>query len=152
MLPTTAERVPRHTRHAVNAEIQDETIRRIRYYASHPELIDQRLEDIDREWDIERTLEANAAIVVLAGVVLAAKVDRRWLVLPALAAGFLLQHALQGWCPPLPAFRRAAVRTMREMDVERFALKALRGDFADQGADLRSQDGRADHALRAAEL
>ena len=152
MLPTTAERVPRHTRREVNADIQDETVRRIRYYACHPELIDQRLEDIDREWDIERTLEANAAIVVLAGIVLGAKVDRRWLALPALAAGFLLQHAIQGWCPPLPAFRRTGVRTMREMDIERFALKALRGDFGDQGANLRSQDGRADHALRAAQL
>ena len=41
----------------------------------------------------------------------------------------LLQHALQGWCPPLPVFRRWGVRTAREIEEERYALKALRGDF-----------------------
>jgi hypothetical protein len=43
---------------------------------------------------------------------------------------FLLQHALQGWCPPVPFFRSRGVRTAREIDQERYALKALRGDFA----------------------
>jgi hypothetical protein len=57
-------------------------------------------------------------------------VDRRFFVFPAVVAGFLLQHALQGWCPPLPAFHRLGVRTPREIDVERTALKAMRGDFA----------------------
>ena len=44
---------------------------------------------------------------------------------------FLLQHALQGWCPPLPLFRRLGVRTAREIARERYALQALRGDFDD---------------------
>ena len=56
-------------------------------------------------------------------------VDRRLLVLPALVAGFLLQHALQGWCPPVPLFRHLGFRTASEIDQERTALKALRGDF-----------------------
>ncbi len=56
--------------------------------------------------------------------------DKRFFALPAVVAGFLLQHALQGWCPPLPLFRRLGVRTAAEIDQERYALKALRGDFA----------------------
>jgi hypothetical protein len=44
--------------------------------------------------------------VSLAGVLLGALVDRRFFVIPGLVAGFLLQHALQGWCPPVPVFRR----------------------------------------------
>jgi hypothetical protein len=44
---------------------------------------------------------------------------------------FLFQHAVQGWCPPLPVLRRLGVRTRKEIDRERYALKALRGDFAD---------------------
>jgi hypothetical protein len=46
-----------------------------------------------------------------------------------LASGFLLQHALQGWCPPVSLFRRLGVRTSAEIEQERYALKALRGDF-----------------------
>jgi hypothetical protein len=65
----------------------------------------------------------------LTGTLLGAYVDRRFLVLPVAVTAFLLQHALQGWCPPVPVFRRLGVRTAAEIDRERYALKALRGDF-----------------------
>ena len=68
--------------------------------------------------------------IVLVGVTLST-LDRRFLILPAAVAGFLLQHALQGWCPPLGLFRRLGVRTATEIDQERMALKAIRGDFRD---------------------
>lgn len=55
--------------------------------------------------------------------------DRKFFALPALVAGFLLQHALQGWRPPAPLFRRLGIRTAGEIAEERDALKALRGDF-----------------------
>lgn len=65
--------------------------------------------------------------------------------LPALVAGFLLQHSVQGWCPPISLFRRLGVRTATEIDEERYALRALRGDFRDVSAS----DGR-DPAARQA--
>lgn len=34
----------------------------------------------------------------------------------------LLQHGLQGWCPPLPVLRRLGVRTRGEIDREKYAL------------------------------
>lgn len=49
--------------------------------------------------------------------------------LPAAVSAFLLQHALQGWCPPVPFFRKRGVRTPAEIAAERNALKLLRGDF-----------------------
>ncbi|MGZ9034440.1 MAG: hypothetical protein ACXW25_08545 [Rhodospirillales bacterium] len=97
-------------------------------------------------WDIERALEANAAGVSLLGLMLAITVDRKWLALPAAVAGFLMQHALQGWCPPIELFRRLGVRTAREIARERYALKALRGDFASVSG---SDEERATAALRA---
>jgi hypothetical protein len=42
---------------------------------------------------------------------------------------FFLQHALQGWCPPLPIFRKLGYRTKDEIAKEKYALKLLRGDF-----------------------
>jgi hypothetical protein len=130
MIPGTAERVTHSTGDAVNSAIQAEIRHSVRWHADHPEEIPARLRDLDAEWDIERTLEANASTLALTGVVLAATVDRRWLALPAMVTAFLLQHAIQGWCPPLPILRRMGFRTAREIDTERNALKALRGDFA----------------------
>jgi hypothetical protein len=130
MLPSTVERVPRHTTEDANAAIQRRLAESVSQYGRQgPEGIERRLAELDAEWDIERALEANASTVSLIGLVLGATVDRRFLALPAIVAGFLLQHALQGWCPPLPLLRRLGVRTASEIEEERYALKALRGDF-----------------------
>lgn len=130
MFPTTVDRVPAHTSEEVNEQIRKRTDASIAHYArAGRSAIEQRLKELDEEWDIERTLEANAATASLIGLTLGATVDRRWFLFPAVVSGFLLQHALQGWCPPLPFFRRRGIRTASEIDHERYALKALRGDF-----------------------
>src|SRR5690606_20299935 len=129
MLPSSRSRVPAHTPDSANRAIRERTEASLRYHADHPERIGDRLAELDREWDIERTLEANAATITLIGLGLASGVDRRWMALPAGVAAFLLQHALQGWCPPLPVFRSLGIRTAAEIESERYALKALRGDF-----------------------
>lgn len=129
MTSVAADRVQRHTSETVNRAIHAAMLERLVYFALHPERIESRLDELDREWDIERALEANASSFALAGLTLGVARDRRWLALPAAVAGFLLQHAVQGWCPPLPVLRRLGFRTAHEIDQERYALKALRGDF-----------------------
>ena len=131
---TTANRVAIHTADKINRGIERDTECRLRYYAENPDEIDGRLAELDREWDIERTLEANAAGISVASVLLGMLVSRKWLVMPGIIGGFLLQHAIQGWCPPVPVFRRMGVRTQTEIEKERYALKALRGDFSGIGA------------------
>jgi len=91
---------------------------------------------LDAEWDIERTLEANASALALIGLALGAFINKKFLILPGIVAGFLLQHALQGWCPPVPVFRRMGFRTSYEIDQERYALKAFRGDFGEVAGDV----------------
>ena len=150
MIPATTERVPRHTAEHVNEEIRrrtEENVRRVA--AGGPDAIDRRLAELDREWDIERTLEANAASVSLIGLALGAAVDRRFFILPGLVAGFLLQHAVQGWCPPVTFFRRRGFRTASEIDQERYALKALRGDFRNVPATPDGDPGSVRQALQA---
>lgn len=105
---------------------------RLRFYAVQDKTtIGDRLAELDREWDIERALEANAASVSLLGVILGTTLSRKWFFLPVIVGGFLLQHAIQGWCPPVPVLRRLGVRTRLEIEQERYALKILRGDFDD---------------------
>lgn len=123
------DRVRRNTADEVNRQIDATARQRIAEIAGDPVAIGRRIGELDREWDTERVLEANASALALTGVILGAAVSRRWLVLAGVVPAFLLQHALQGWCPPLAVIRRLGVRTRREIDVERAALRALRGDF-----------------------
>jgi hypothetical protein len=147
MLPATVDRVPNHTAETINEQIRRQTEENVaRFQDASREELEKRLEELDREWDIERMLEANAAAASLIGLTLGATVDRKWFLFPAVVASFLLQHALQGWCPPLPVFRRMGVRTASEIDYERYALKALRGDFENANGER----GNAGHALQAA--
>jgi hypothetical protein len=151
MITTTVNRVPRHTSEEVNRRIERETEERVRSFGMNPSGINHRLRELDEEWDIERLLEANASALAFTGAVLGASIDRRWLALPLVVGAFLFQHAMQGWCPPVPIFRRLGIRTAREIDIERVALKTLRGDFrrGDGEWDAKSQ---AAHALSAARL
>jgi hypothetical protein len=128
LFPKTTTRVEENTRPEVNEALRAETRSRIARYARAPESeIRERLEELDREWDVERALETNAAAAVLGTLLLGKTVDKRFYALTAAVGGFLLQHALQGWCPPLPALRRLGFRTASEIEHEREALhSALR--------------------------
>ena len=129
MIPATTRRVEQNTAAEINRARQREIQESLRYHATRPQEIPSRLAELDREWDIERALEANAATVALAGLALAALVDRRFIAVPAAVAGFLLQHAVQGWCPPLPLLRRLGFRTPAEICEERCGLKMLGGEY-----------------------
>lgn len=149
-VPATETRVANHTTDDVNKQIARQIEANVYYYARHPDEIDGRLCELDAEWDVERTLEANWSVVSLASFGLAL-FSRRLGILGGAAAGFMLQHAIQGWCPPMPLMRRMGIRTTREINMERFALKTLRGDF--QGVDPNSDPGRkAEQALYAVSL
>ena len=131
MSPTTT-RVEEHTDSQINEEIYQRTKNNVALYAAAGRpAIDRRLKELDEEWDIERVLEANAASFSLIGLALGAFFHRRWFLFPVAVTGFLLQHAIQGWCPPVPVFRRMGIRTINEIQQERHALKALRGDYRD---------------------
>jgi hypothetical protein len=148
LLATTAARVPDHTSPSASRRIRRQTVASVAACAmGGVPAIEERLAELDREWDVERCLETGAASLSLVGMVLGRAVDRRWYLLPAAVAGFLLQHSLQGWCPPLPLLRALGVRTADEINQERYALKALRGDFAD--VPEVSAERSVDQALRA---
>lgn len=117
-----------NTAEFVNQQIMRDLEAKVFYFAQHPDLIDRRLQELDAEWDIERVLETNASVAGIVGLVLA-KRNRKWLLLPFAVSSLLLQHAIQGWCPPVEIFRRMGIRTEKEINDERIALKTLRGDF-----------------------
>lgn len=150
MLPSTSERVRRNTSDAINEQICRRTEANVSRYAfAGPGAIDRRLAELDREWDIERYLETMAPTFTLLGLFLGATKSKKWLVLPVVVQSFFLQHALQGWCPPIPILRRLGVRTNDEINQERYALKALRGDFRGVGEPVPVGQDRTSDALEA---
>lgn len=130
LLMPRGDRKRRHGPRKANEAILREMRERIASYASRPQdEVEGRLDELEREWDLERALQVNAAVLSLAGLVLGVTRDRKWLWVPGVVAGFLLQHAVSGWCPPVEVLRRMKFRTRRELDAEKFALRVQRGDF-----------------------
>ncbi len=146
------DRVRDATDSELNAKLDAERLRRVASAVDQPaEVITARIDELDRTWDVERVLEANASTLMLIGVTLGRLHSRRWLWLATVVQAFLLQHAIQGWCPPLPLIRRFGVRTRTEIDVERTALKVLRGDFKPLRADGGDSERSAQLAIDMAE-
>jgi len=144
--PTEGDRVRANTAAEVNRRVDEQIERNIRHYSGQTkEEIYRRIQDLDQEWDIERVLETMASSFSLTGIVLGATVDRKWFLVPTIVLSFLLVHAIQGWCPPLPILRSLGIRTREEIDRERYALKALAGDFAGISKD----PSRAEQTLAA---
>ena len=151
MIPSTAERVPSNTAEHINEQIRLRTEANVARFANAGRpAIDRRLEELDEEWDVERYVETMAPTFTLVGMGLGLLVNRKWFALPFVVQAFFLQHAIQGWCPPVPLLRRAGVRTAAEIETERNALKALRGDYRQVPAKGKKAD-LVQRAIEAAE-
>jgi len=151
MIPSTTDRVTSNTAEHVNEQIRRRTEANVaRLGQAGPQAVERRLRELDEEWDVERYVETIAPSLTLAGMGLGLLASRKWFALPFVVQAFFLQHAIQGWCPPVPLLRRAGVRTAAEIETERNALKALRGDYRQVGAKGRHEDA-AHRAVAAAE-
>jgi hypothetical protein len=149
-----SDRVRRNTAETVNRKLDERAEDRVRGYVSaNRRDIADRIEELEREWSIERVIETEAPLLALSGIALGVGVNRKFFVLPGFVAGMILLHALQGWYPLLPALRRMGFRTRQEIDREKFALKTLRGDFGGPDtAGAKDDDeitARVDAAFRA---
>jgi hypothetical protein len=126
-MPRSDETVFRGRRHD---RIHDQMLSRLRALEDDNEGIDERLREIDAEWDLDRMFFLGAGLIVTTfGVVAVARTRRPS---PLLAAGpFLILRAIAGWAPPLSILRLFGVRSRQEIEHERTALRALRGDYND---------------------
>jgi hypothetical protein len=129
--PRSSDRIRAHTPAELNNRIDQATMKRVWFYARQPpEALTPRIEQLDREWDIERVIEVNAGAASITGVLLSAFRRRRiWLLLPATVLSLLLQHSVTRKGLPVLVLRWLGFRTRREIEAEKYAMKMLRGDF-----------------------
>ena len=100
-----------------------------RFASASSERLDERLRQLTSEWDVERILALTAGIGLGIGIVLSVLHSLWWLLFAAAIATSLLMQSAFAWSPVLPVVRWMGFRTGCEIARERYALKALRGDF-----------------------
>jgi hypothetical protein len=138
-LDSQVDRVRDHTSQRVNQRITRAIQQSVdRCTREGRDAIITRLSELDREWDIDRVVMANFAIIggaAYAGGLeryahhsLFARRRKGLLYLVGAQLGFLMMHAAIGWCPPVAVWRRFGVRTKAEIEVERAALLAALDD------------------------
>jgi hypothetical protein len=129
------DRVREHSAQHVNRRIARDIEISVQHHTREGrDSVQRRLAELDSEWDIDRVLMANLAVVGGAtyGIGLARYAHGSWwsgrrtglLYVVGVQLGFLLMHASIGWCPPAAVFRRLGVRTKSEIELERSMLEA----------------------------
>lgn len=94
-----------------------------------PQAITDRLDQLEKEWSAGRMTKATIGVVIVIGLALTALAGPWWLILPAIGALFLLQYLFSNRSWLGATFHEMGFRSGAEIDHEKFALKALRGDF-----------------------
>ncbi|WP_442598254.1 DUF2892 domain-containing protein [Neobacillus sp. D3-1R] len=123
--PTTMK-VNLHTEPEINEKIRRRIQSNIEAYKGRSDAeILSRMRELDYEWDTERTLETNFAVIVVITALLGLFGKKAWFLISAIAGFFMLRHAFQGWCPPLPIIRKCGIRTAAEIMEEKEGLKRL---------------------------
>jgi hypothetical protein len=126
------DRVRERTPPRINRQIDRRTAEALDRLVSRPPAdLARRLDQLDREWDIDRAVMATFGVLGGLNWVLSM---RRWLtgrrpgrsaVLLGIQLGFLFHHARSGWCPPVSVLRRLGVRTRMEIEEERRVLLGI---------------------------
>jgi hypothetical protein len=105
----------------------EETISKVVH--AGPAAIEQRLTALSREWTTGRLVKVTTAIGLLVGLALAGFVNIWWLALPVAMGLLLIQYAFSRVSLLSYLYRSLGFRSSLEIEHERLALKALRGDF-----------------------
>lgn len=108
----------------------------LRQCAGNRRRIERRLRELDEEWDLESVLEAQASLVASLGTVVGAVVNRRLPSVPMSWSAALVRLAANR-LPLATVLRRMGLRTSREIEIERLALRLLRGDLVSGPMSLR---------------
>ena len=131
VLPSTTHRVATYTNPEMNEMIRKNTLETLASFEDAGDSeISKRIQKLNSEWDVERVVEAKAAMCVMGCSLFGISKNKYWSFLSLIAGTFLLQHALLGWCPSAPVIRKMGVRTAEEINQEKIALKVMRKDFA----------------------
>ena len=102
----------------------------IAFYKANPRGIQTRLEALDDEWSVDKVLQVGTSGATIASFWFSLTKSRIWSLLPVILAGGAIHYGVTGGSPAADLIRRFGIRTRDEIEGERIALLAVRGDFA----------------------
>lgn len=128
----------------------------IRFYGSlGREGIDERIRALEDEWDVERAVLVGLSGAGAAGLIIGLLGSRVWRLLAWIALPLLFLFAQDKWKPSNGILKTLGLRSRKDILEEKYALKALRGDFRDvatepedAGAGKDMNSARAMEAVR----
>jgi hypothetical protein len=127
--PPEHDLVRQHTSERSNERIDQDTRAALERASPTDATIQARLAELDREWNVDRALMLNFAIIGGLSGSLAMRSMKRtgrlggWGAMFFTQIAFLAHHAIRSWCPPMPVFRRLGYRSAAEICAERVALE-----------------------------
>lgn len=131
----SSDGIRKHTATRTNQKIDRATQQSLDDVAFSPDAMRARLSELEHEWNIDRALMLNFAIVGGLSAAMAMRGVHRgnglgaWAGMFFAQVGFLAHHAIRRWCPPMPIFRRLGFRSEREIDAERAGLEKRLADL-----------------------
>ncbi len=125
-MSTTEENISLERSNKVDVYTQEN----INHYYNNKSRIENRLRQLEKEMSIEQIFQLHDAANVTVGVLLSvATRKQKWLLLPILVAIVQSAQAVTGLRLGTTLLRNYGFRTKADIDKEKYALKALRGDF-----------------------
>jgi hypothetical protein len=131
--PPTHDRIREHSSEGANRRIDRETRGAIAEARHSSVARTARIRELEKEWNIDRALMLNFGIVGAFTAFKAMQQMKRtghlggWGLFFWVQMGFLVNHAVRGWCPPMPVFRRLGFRSPNEISAEMVALHQTDG-------------------------
>ncbi len=105
---------------AANRQIADN----VNYYRlENEEVIRQRIDELSNEWDVERSVQLNASLIVLGSIILGAAFSKKWLFVSGAVSGLLALHAAKGWSLSINTGEN--LRTRNEIAKEQAGLQNI---------------------------
>jgi len=121
------DRIRAHVSKKANARVDRMTEQNLERATKEPRFATERLAELEREWDLDRTIMLGFAGMGSVALLLGLRRNWRWRFPLTAQIAFLLMHSVVGWCPPAVVLRRLGFRTRQEIDAERTGLLGIKG-------------------------
>ena len=129
---------------------ESETWDNIRFYGFQGEEgLTERIRALEGEWDAEKFAMVSLSGLGLLGLLMGLFGSRLWRVLTWVSLPLLLLAGLEKWRPSKGIISTLGLRSRKENLSEKYALKALRGDFqkVESGAEAERPAKNSGRAL-----
>ena len=98
------------------------------YFTATPESVDNRLKELEKEWDLERVHELNASFSGLNGTLLGKILDKHFASLPFSTSTRLVNETPYEWNPSITLFESLGYRPKHEIEKEKQFLQTLKNE------------------------